>query len=96
MTDATDVAPLPDEPTSEHLPEYGEPGSTFVQWKGTDLCMDFVCPACEEDSHYDGRFAHVIRCGHCGALFRLGTKVTVTPTATAGGYTPRDPISEEG
>jgi uncharacterized protein (DUF983 family) len=45
--------------------------TTFIQWKGTDLCMDFNCPACGEHSHYDGYFAYHIRCGHCSAIFEM-------------------------
>ena len=45
---------------------------TFIQWKGTDLCMDFYCPECGDHSHFDGEFAYSIHldAGIFGALFQ--------------------------
>ena len=42
----------------------------FIQWKGTDVCMDFRCD-CGESSHYDGMFAYAIKCGGCGQLWEM-------------------------
>lgn len=54
--------------------------TTNIQWKGTDLCMDFVCPepGCEKQSHYDGMFAHVIQCPGCGTEWTLATDIPIT------------------
>jgi uncharacterized protein (DUF983 family) len=49
--------------------------TTFIRWKGTDLCMDFVCPECEGQSHFDGFFAYNIQCPDCGAVFKMPTDV---------------------
>lgn len=49
--------------------------TTFIQWKGTDLCMDFHCPACGEHSHYDGMFAYHIKCGECEAVFKMPSEI---------------------
>jgi len=49
--------------------------TTFIQWKGTDLCMDMYCPQCGTHNHYDGEFAYNIRCGHCKAVFEMPTDV---------------------
>jgi uncharacterized protein (DUF983 family) len=46
-------------------------GSTFIQWKGTDLCMDLHCPKCGEHSHFDGMFAYAVRCGSCGQDWKM-------------------------
>jgi len=54
-----------------------KPNETFIQWKGTDVCMDFRCE-CGHANHYDGYFAYNIKCGHCGSVFELGTQVTAT------------------
>jgi uncharacterized protein (DUF983 family) len=51
--------------------EGGEMAKTFVQWKGTDLCMDLYCPECGESSHFDGFFAYHIRCPNCKAVFKM-------------------------
>ena len=48
--------------------------SMFIQWKGTDLCMDFTCP-CGAQGHYDGYFAYVVRCPSCGSTFQMGAQV---------------------
>ena len=58
--------------------------TTNVQWKGTDLCMDFNCPSCGQHTHFDGMFAHNIECSHCHDVFEMPTdlplkKVVKTP-----------------
>lgn len=53
--------------------------SVFIQWKGTDVCMDFHCP-CGADCHIDGAFTYSVRCGECGATYDLGTQVNVRRT----------------
>jgi len=59
--------------------------TTFIQWKGTDLCMDFYCPKCGEHSHFDGMFAYVIECPHCKQLFEMPTDISVIPIDRADG-----------
>jgi hypothetical protein len=49
---------------------------TNVQYKGTDLCMDFYCD-CGEGSHFDGLFAYVIQCPHCQSFFKMPTDLTL-------------------
>lgn len=51
--------------------------TTFIQWKGTDLCMDFYCPECDEHSHFDGFFAYAIQCPSCMTFFEMPTDVPV-------------------
>jgi hypothetical protein len=53
--------------------------ATFIQWKNTDLCMDFWCPECDNHSHFDGYLAYQIQCPYCGAIWRLGDSVTIEP-----------------
>lgn len=48
----------------------------FIQWKGTDLCMDFHCP-CGAHCHVDASFAYYVRCGACGQVYQMGTQVIV-------------------
>lgn len=47
---------------------------TFIQWKGTDLCMDFDCE-CGGGGHYDGFFAYIIKCPDCGAHYEMPTNI---------------------
>jgi len=52
----------------------GSDAEMFIQWKGTDLCMDFSCP-CGGGGHFDGYFAYHVRCLDCGQVYRMGTQV---------------------
>ena len=47
---------------------------TFIQWKGTDLCMDFYCD-CGGQSHFDGMFAYAIKCPDCGTFYEMPTNI---------------------
>lgn len=38
--------------------------SMFIQWKGTDVCIELTCP-CGYDGHYDGFFLYAWRCPEC-------------------------------
>lgn len=51
--------------------------TTFIQWKGTNLCMDFYCPDCNYHSHFDGMFGYVIECPNCHEKFEMPTDVAV-------------------
>lgn len=42
----------------------------FVQWKGTDVCMDFQCE-CGANCHFDGFFAYMVKCQHCGTVWEM-------------------------
>ena len=45
----------------------GEPHG-WVQWKGTDVCMDIHCK-CGCVSHIDAEFAYFVECPECGTVF---------------------------
>ncbi len=45
-----------------------------MQWKGTDICMDFICE-CGYNNHYDGDFAHVVECAGCGTQYALNPHI---------------------
>jgi len=49
--------------------EIKEPYS-FIQWKGTDFCMDFHCE-CGARCHFDGYFAYTVKCPHCGQGYEM-------------------------
>lgn len=44
--------------------------STFIQWKGTDVCMDFYCE-CGAHCHFDGDFAYTVKCPHCETIYEM-------------------------
>lgn len=40
----------------------------WIQWKGTDVCMDLHCN-CGKMSHIDAEFAYVVQCPYCDRLY---------------------------
>ena len=40
----------------------------WVQWKGTDVCMDVHCK-CGHHSHIDADFAYFVKCPKCGTVY---------------------------
>lgn len=48
--------------------------SVFVQWKGTDVCMDFHCE-CGAFCHFDGFFAYTVQCPHCKTVWEMPSKI---------------------
>lgn len=52
----------------------GSDAYCFIQWKGTDLCMDLNCP-CGHSGHIDGDFVYYVRCPECGSVYQMGTQV---------------------
>lgn len=43
----------------------------FIQWKGTDACVDLYCE-CGASGHYDGDFLYFWVCPRCGATYEVG------------------------
>lgn len=46
----------------------------FIQWKGTDVCMDIKCK-CGYGGHYDGDFFYHYKCPKCGRKYAIGQHV---------------------
>lgn len=44
--------------------------SVFIQWKGTDVCLDFYC-VCGMQSHLDSDFVYALKCSFCGRIFDM-------------------------
>ena len=40
----------------------------WVQWKGTEVCMDFHCK-CGSMSHIDTSFAYFVKCPYCHTVY---------------------------
>jgi len=45
----------------------GEPHG-WIQWKGTDVCMDIRCK-CGSRTHIDAEFAYRVKCPYCGTVY---------------------------
>lgn len=57
--------------------------SVFIQYKGTDICLDFHCTCDAEDEpagmgHYDGYHAYALQCGRCGRIYEMPTELPLT------------------
>ena len=50
----------------------------WIQWKGTDVCMDVHC-ACGHHGHIDGDFFYRYQCPKCGAHYAVGQVVKLIP-----------------
>ena len=59
----------------EYLEANDHNDPTFIQWKGTDVCIDIHCPKCGYHSHFDGDFMYYFECPSCHKLFAMGTSV---------------------
>ncbi len=40
----------------------------WIQWKGTNVCMDVHC-VCGESSHVDADFTYHVKCPYCGRVY---------------------------
>lgn len=60
---------MPDDDKHFDLNFDGKP-QAFVQWKGTDVCMDFYCE-CGAHCHFDGYFAYHVKCPHCKTVWQM-------------------------
>lgn len=50
----------------------------WVQWKGTEVCMDLHCK-CGALCHVDASFAYFVRCGNCGQEYEMAGYVEARP-----------------
>lgn len=45
----------------------GQPHA-WIQWKGTDVCMDVYCK-CGKHFHIDAEFAYYVKCPKCKTVY---------------------------
>lgn len=50
----------------------------WIQWKGTNVCMDLHC-SCGHHGHFDGDFFYHFQCPACGKKFAVGQNVALIP-----------------
>lgn len=73
MDDA--IYPTREEAQEANYVEASRP-MTFIQWKGTDVCMDVYCK-CGESFHIDGYFAYSVECPYCNRMYACGAKIVL-------------------
>lgn len=52
----------------------GDGAHGWIQWKGTDVCIDLHC-ACGSHGHCDGYGVYAVRCTDCGRKYVVGQNV---------------------
>lgn len=52
----------------------------WVQWKGTDVCIDIHC-SCGVQGHIDGEFMYYVECKSCGQRYAVNGHVKLHPIA---------------
>lgn len=57
-------------------PAYG-----WIQWKGTDVCIDLHC-ICGTHGHVDGDFMYSVKCKDCGRKYAVGQNIKLIPLDT--------------
>jgi hypothetical protein len=50
----------------------------WIQWKGTDVCMDVYCK-CGHHSHIDSDFTYHIKCSNCGQVYECDGHINLIP-----------------
>lgn len=48
--------------------------SAFIQWKGTDVCMDCFC-LCGRGFHVDAEFSYAVKCPHCARIYEMSAMI---------------------
>lgn len=48
----------------------------WIQWKGTDVCLDLTCE-CGQLTHLDSDFAYFVKCGLCGRVYALNGHIEI-------------------
>lgn len=60
----------------KRVAKLGEPLSTYIQWKGTDVCMDWYCEN-GHHNHIDGYSYYEVVCEFCQKEYKLGDSVSL-------------------
>lgn len=55
----------------------------FIQWKGTDVCMDIYCK-CGEHLHMDANCVYEIKCMECGTNYAVGCHIELIELEQGG------------
>jgi hypothetical protein len=50
----------------------------WIQWKGTDVCLDINCK-CGTITHIDAEFCYHVRCGMCGQIYECDGHIQLHP-----------------
>ncbi len=48
--------------------------NAFIQWKGTNVCMDCYC-LCGDQFHVDDDFTYAVQCPHCKRVYEMACHI---------------------
>jgi hypothetical protein len=48
--------------------------NAFIQWKGTNSCVDYYC-TCGEQFHIDDSFVYAVQCPYCERRFEVSSNI---------------------
>lgn len=48
--------------------------NAFIQWKGTNVCLDFYC-ICGEQFHLDEEFVYAVECPYCYKKYEMSAMI---------------------
>jgi hypothetical protein len=65
--------------------------SAFIQWKGTNVCMDCYC-VCGDQFHIDADFAYAVVCPHCHRIFEMSAMIEMREIAKGEGWKGCKPV----
>ena len=57
-----------------------QPPHGWIQWKGTEVCMDLFC-ACGAHGHVDAEFCYFVKCIDCGRRYFVSQNVKLIELA---------------
>lgn len=78
------------------LEQYRAPSgaaSGWLQWKGTDACIDITC-VCGANQHLDAEFLYTWRCPACKTLYDLSPHVRMEPVPADDDDDPNEGLRE--
>jgi hypothetical protein len=71
---------MPDDFPSLRIPRTPGQPRGWLQWKGTDACMDVHC-RCGAHFHVDAGFLYHVECSACGQVYECDGHITLHPLA---------------
>ena len=54
--------------------KWPSPSAAFIQWKGTQVCMDCCC-TCGHSFHVDDDFTYAVQCPKCERRFEMSSVI---------------------
>jgi hypothetical protein len=54
----------------------------WIQWKGTDVCIDLHCAKCQTGWHIDADFMYYVQCPECGTIYMVNGHIELIALET--------------